>query len=131
MFGVRPEDVEEPPEGSGHLLEGLAHTPTALQEIPDPPLLGDDWVVLENRITGICGSDSKQVFMDAGGDASDFAMTAFISFPRVLGHEVIADVVEVGPKARGRYPLEQWRDAFTCIARQGETNAIKVAFDFR
>ncbi len=101
VFGVKPEQVPEPPEGSNHLLQGLAHTPMALQDIPDPPLLGDDWVVLKNRITGICGSDSKQVFMDSGGDASDFAMTAFISFPQVLGHEVIADVVEVGPKARG------------------------------
>ena len=56
-------------------------------------------------LTGICGSDTKQVFMDMGGDASDFSMTAFISFPQVLGHEVVADVVEVGPevrRARGR-----------------------------
>jgi threonine dehydrogenase-like Zn-dependent dehydrogenase len=64
-------------------------------------LLGDDWVVLRSRLTGICGSDTKQVFMDMGdsGDASDFSMTAFISFPQVLGHEVVADVVDVGPDA--------------------------------
>ena len=29
------------------------------------------------------------------------------------------------------YALDDWRDAFTTIATQGETGAIKVAFDFR
>jgi threonine dehydrogenase-like Zn-dependent dehydrogenase len=29
------------------------------------------------------------------------------------------------------FRLEQWRDAFLAIANQGETGAIKVAFDFR
>ena len=51
--------------------------------------------------------------MDMGDDASDFSMTAFISFPQVLGHEVVADVVEVGPAARGlevgqRVVLQCW-----------------------
>ena len=81
------------------LLAGLAHVPMALQDVPDPPLPAPDWVVLRPRLTGICGSDAKQVFMDMGGDATDFSMTAFISFPQVLGHEVVADVVEVGPAA--------------------------------
>lgn len=30
-----------------------------------------------------------------------------------------------------RFRLDQWRDAFTTIVDQGETGAIKVAFDFR
>jgi threonine dehydrogenase-like Zn-dependent dehydrogenase len=30
-----------------------------------------------------------------------------------------------------RFRLEQWRDAFTTIVGQGDTGAIKVAFDFR
>jgi threonine dehydrogenase-like Zn-dependent dehydrogenase len=30
-----------------------------------------------------------------------------------------------------RFRLGEWRDAFTTIVRQGETGAIKVAFDFR
>ncbi len=103
VFGVDPGF--SPPERSlddgtpeGRLLQGLATTPMALQDVPEPTLLGDDWVVLRSRLTGICGSDTKQVFMDMGGDgdASDFSMTAFISFPQVLGHEVVAEVVEVG-----------------------------------
>jgi threonine dehydrogenase-like Zn-dependent dehydrogenase len=100
VFGV-PSDLSNiaGPDTDNHLLVNLHGTPMALQEVPDPKPLGPDWVVLRTRMTGICGSDSKQVFLDTGGDASDFAFTSFISFPQVLGHEVIADVVEVGPDA--------------------------------
>jgi threonine dehydrogenase-like Zn-dependent dehydrogenase len=102
VFGV-PSDLptgsSEPSDNS--LLQNLAKTPMALQDVPDPQRFGDDWVVLKTRLTGICGSDSKQVFMDAGGDATDFSMTAFISFPQVLGHEVVADVVETGNDSGG------------------------------
>ncbi len=101
VFGVDPGPVEAPPADADPLLRNLAATPMALQDVPDPQLLGPDWVVLQTRMTGICGSDTKQVLMDTGGDASDMSMTAFISFPQVLGHEVVADVVETGPEARG------------------------------
>jgi threonine dehydrogenase-like Zn-dependent dehydrogenase len=85
----------------------------ALKDVDEPTLPGDDWVVLATRLTGICGSDAKQVFMDTGGDATDFSMTAFISFPQVLGHEVVADVVATGPAAGGvevgdRVVLQCW-----------------------
>ena len=117
VFGVDSGFVPEPAPADdsveARLLHGLANTPMALQEVPDPALLGPDWVVLRSRLTGICGSDTKQVFMDMGDDASDFSMTAFISFPQVLGHEVVADVVEVGPEVRGlevgqRVALQCW-----------------------
>jgi len=29
------------------------------------------------------------------------------------------------------FRLDEWRDAFSTLARQGETGAIKVAFDQR
>ncbi|MBV8950212.1 MAG: zinc-binding dehydrogenase, partial [Actinobacteria bacterium] len=101
VFGVDPEAVPPPPDDADPLLKNLAATPMALQEIPDPRLIGPDWTVLQTRMTGICGSDTKQVLMDTGGDSSDMSMTAFISFPQVLGHEVVADVVETGPEAQG------------------------------
>lgn len=73
----------------------LASTPMVLDHIDDPPRRGADWAVLRTRLCGICGSDTKQVFMD--GDA-DNPMTAFISFPQVLGHEVVATVEDAGPQ---------------------------------
>jgi threonine dehydrogenase-like Zn-dependent dehydrogenase len=101
VFGIPSEIPTAAPDTDNELLRNLAITPMALQDVEDPKLLGPDWVVLKTRVTGICGSDSKQVFMDAGGDASDFSMTAFITFPQILGHEVVADVVDVGPEATG------------------------------
>ncbi len=78
------------------LLRHLATVPMALVDLDDPPLMADDWLVLRNRLTGICGSDSKQVLMDFD-DADDNPMTAFISFPQVLGHEVVGIVETAGP----------------------------------
>lgn len=98
VFGGEAEPTEPPPPDAPKLLQHLAATPMALQEVPDPPLIGDDWLVLDTRLTGICGSDSKQVLMDFD-DADDNPMTAFISFPQVLGHEVVATVAEAGPQA--------------------------------
>ena len=73
--------------------------PLSLQELDDPELFGPDWVHVRTRMTGICGSDSKQVLMDFGdGDPSDNAMTAMISFPQVLGHEVVGEVVGTGER---------------------------------
>ncbi len=71
-----------------------ALAPIRLRELPDPELPADDWVVLRTRLCGICGSDAKQVFMDGG---IDNPMTALISFPQVLGHEVVGEVERVGP----------------------------------
>ena len=70
--------------------------PIALREVPDPELPAPDWVTLRTRLCGLCGSDYKQVFMNGGFDNP---MTAMISFPQILGHEVVATVERVGPAA--------------------------------
>jgi threonine dehydrogenase-like Zn-dependent dehydrogenase len=113
VYGVRPDQQPEPDEDN-HLLRGLAQTPMRLLEVDDPPFLGPDWVVLRPRLTGICGSDAKQVFMDFGEDvARDNPMVDFFSMPQVLGHEVVADVVALGPQAESvelgdRVVLNPW-----------------------
>jgi threonine dehydrogenase-like Zn-dependent dehydrogenase len=99
LYGVRPEPVPEP-ETDNPLLLGLARTPMRLVDMEDPGFLLPDWVVTRPRLTGICGSDSKQVFMDWGDVRSaDNPMKGFFSLPQVLGHEVVADVVALGPAA--------------------------------
>ncbi|HUH68382.1 MAG TPA: zinc-binding dehydrogenase [Mycobacterium sp.] len=112
VYGVPPEPFEVP-ENANPLTQNLAHTPTALREVPDPQLPHQDWVITRPRLTGICGSDSKQILMDFGEGDADNAMAAFCSFPQVMGHEVVADVVAMGPKARGlqvgqRVVLNPW-----------------------
>ncbi len=73
--------------------------PIRLRDVPEPELPADDWLVLRTRLCGICGSDAKQVFLNG---ATDNAMTSVISFPQVLGHEVVAEVERVGPGVRER-----------------------------
>lgn len=112
VYGVPPEPFDVP-EHATALARNLAHTPTALQDVPEPVLLQEDWVITRPRLTGICGSDSKQILLDFGEGDTDNAMAAFCSFPQVMGHEVIADVVTLGPKARGlhvgqRVVLNPW-----------------------
>jgi threonine dehydrogenase-like Zn-dependent dehydrogenase len=112
VYGVPPEPFHVP-EPATVLAQNLAHTPTALWDIPEPGFLHDDWVITRPRLTGICGSDSKQILLDFGEGDTDNAMAAFCSFPQVMGHEVVADVVAVGPRARGldvgqRVVLNPW-----------------------
>jgi threonine dehydrogenase-like Zn-dependent dehydrogenase len=74
-------------------------SPMSLTTLPDPALPGDDWLVVRTVLCGICGSDAKQVFMK--GDR-DNPVTALISFPHVLGHEIVGVVERVGPAVRDR-----------------------------
>ena len=121
VFGVRPEP-QPIPESDNPLLTALARTPMRFDgAFPDPDFLLDDWVVLRPRLTGICGSDSKQVFMDWNEStrSPDNPTRGWFSMPQVLGHEVVADVVALGPAAHGveigdRVVLDPW---LTCAPR--------------
>lgn len=114
LYGVRPEP-QPVPETDNLLLRNLAVTPMRLVDLDDPGFLRPDWVVTKPRLTGICGSDSKQVFMDWPQESRspDNPMKGFFSLPQVLGHEVVADVVALGPEAEGlevgdRVVLNPW-----------------------
>ena len=118
VFGVDPEPWSAPPGATG-LLANLATTPMALLDVEDARPLRPDWYVVAPRLVGICGSDSKQALMDFGPDDADSAMAAFCSFPQVMGHEVVAEVVEAGPEATGfdigqRVVINPW---LACRAR--------------
>ena len=112
VFGVPAEPIEVA-GNANPLTKNLGRTPVALQDVADPAALHDDWVITRPRLTGICGSDSKQILLDFGEGDTDNAMAAFCSFPQVMGHEVVADVVGMGPTARGldigqRVVLNPW-----------------------
>ena len=127
IFGVEPEPQPKP-DTDNRLLKALSRTPAKLVDMDDPGFLGPDWVVTKPRLTGICGSESKQIFFDyasftskdrGSGDNRDNPMKNFVSFPHVMGHEVVADVVALGPEAEGlevgdRVVLNPW---LTCGPR--------------
>lgn len=76
-------------------------SPLQLRDVPEPGLPAEDWVLLGTRLCGICGSDTKQVFLEGSWDNP---MTALISFPQILGHEVVANVLDAGPRVRELRP---------------------------
>src|SRR5438093_823974 len=79
-------------------------SPATLRELPEPELPAPDWVTIRTRLCGICGSDYKQIFLNG---SMDNPMTAVISFPQVLGHEIVGTIERVGPAVRARRPGER------------------------
>ncbi len=64
-------------------------------DLPDPPLPGPRWLRLRNRICGICASDLSLLFVHADPSIAPAALPATERF--YLGHEVVSEVIEVGP----------------------------------
>lgn len=60
------------------------------------PLPGPDYVRLKPRMCGICGSDISMLTNRSGP-----ALMPFTSFPLTPGHEVVAEIVELGPSVEG------------------------------
>jgi len=71
-----------------------------LRDVPEPSRPADDWVTLRPRLTGFCGSDLSAIFFKMSPAMSAVSLGA--GDRAVFGHEVLADVVEVGPGAKGR-----------------------------
>jgi len=68
--------------------------PTQLKDVPEPDLPGDDWAVVRTRLCGVCGSDTKLVFIDA---EMDNPLSGLVSFPLIPGHEAVGVVERTGP----------------------------------
>jgi threonine dehydrogenase-like Zn-dependent dehydrogenase len=66
-----------------HFFHRLA--PVALRQVPLAHR--EDWVVLRNRLCGLCGSDLNLV-----RGSESFIMEPYASFPAILGHEIVAEV---------------------------------------
>ncbi len=67
-----------------HFFARLA--PLRLKEIPLAPP-HPDWIMLRNRLCGICGSDLNLL-----KGVESLLLEPYASFPAVLGHEVVAEV---------------------------------------
>ena len=114
VYGVQPEPVPEPAP-TIRSLAALARTPMRLARGRRPGVaprrLGDHQAAPHRHLrlglqAGVHGLGQLQ-------RRPDNPMIDFTSFPQVLGHEVVADVVEVGPEAEGlavgdRVVLNPW-----------------------
>lgn len=67
-----------------------------LVDIPEPSLLSDDWVKLKTLYCGFCGSDLNLMLLHDSPTASPFT-----SFPSVPGHEIVAEIIELGSNVSG------------------------------
>ena len=87
------------------------HALLRLEEVADAKVPFPDWVLIKTHLTGICGSDYKQVFVDFEG--YDSPMAACATFPQVMGHEVVGTIAELGSEVENlrvgqRVVLNPW-----------------------
>ena len=75
--------------------------PVSLEEVPEPVPPAAGWVKCETVMSGICGSDAKQILLNG---RRDNPLTALVSFPHVLGHEAVARRLDTG----ARVVLNPW-----------------------
>jgi threonine dehydrogenase-like Zn-dependent dehydrogenase len=119
VFGV-PRDPAAPVGADGDDLDRrLDALPFGLHQVDDAKLVRPDWVITRPRLSGVCGSETKLVLGDFTSGDVDNPMAAFSSIPHIPGHEVVAEVVELGPEASGlevgqRVLLNPW---LTCGPR--------------
>jgi len=69
---------------------------TRYGDVEDPALPSERWVRIRTRLGGICGSDLNVITLKASPSTSPFS-----SFPFVIGHENVGEVVEVGRAVHG------------------------------
>ncbi len=101
VFGL-PRDPADTFDAPGDELdERLASLPFGLHDVDDAHLVRPDWVMTRPRLSGVCGSESKLVLGEFEEGDLDNPMAAFSSIPHIPGHEVVAEVVALGPEASG------------------------------
>jgi threonine dehydrogenase-like Zn-dependent dehydrogenase len=112
------------------LVARLVAQPVDLRTMPDPVVAGEHSVVCAPRLAGVCGSDARLLLGDLTEGDLDNPMAAFSPLPFVLGHEVVADVVEAGSAATvgpgDRVVLNPW---LSCAPRGLAPCAACVAGD--
>jgi threonine dehydrogenase-like Zn-dependent dehydrogenase len=69
--------------------------PVRIEDVDDLPLPASDWVRVQTTISGLCGSDVKQILLNG---SRDNPLTALVSFPHVLGHEVAGRRADTGER---------------------------------
>ena len=69
--------------------------PVRIEDVAEPPLPAAGWVRVQTTFSGLCGSDIKQILLNG---SRDNPLTALVSFPHVLGHEVVGRRLDSGER---------------------------------
>ncbi len=85
-----------------------------LTEIPEPEIRGPEWVKIEIQACGFCGSDLNLIRLHDSPTASPFT-----SFPCVIGHEIVGEILETGKNVELFKPGDRVviNPALSCEAR--------------
>jgi threonine dehydrogenase-like Zn-dependent dehydrogenase len=67
-----------------------------LADVPEPRLRTQDWVKIKTLYCGFCGSDLNLIMLHDSPSASPFT-----SFPSVIGHEMVGEIIETGADVIG------------------------------
>jgi threonine dehydrogenase-like Zn-dependent dehydrogenase len=81
--------------------------PVRIEDVEELPLPAADWVRVRTTFSGLCGSDVKQILLNG---SRRNPLTALVSFPHVLGHEVVGRRMDTGE----RVVLNPW---LSCVPR--------------
>lgn len=71
---------------------------TTYEDVPDPIPPGEEWVVLQTSLGGICGSDTSVIYLKASPYFSPL-----VSSPYTFGHENYARIAETGKAVGGEW----------------------------
>jgi len=66
------------------------------QEVPEPELPGPDWVKIDTRLAGICGSDTSTIALHTSPYFEPFGSSSF-----TMGHEQVGVISEIGSGVEG------------------------------
>jgi threonine dehydrogenase-like Zn-dependent dehydrogenase len=70
-------------------------SPVSVVDLPEPDLPGPKWLRVRNIQCGICSTDLSLLYLDADISIAPAALPGNNRF--YLGHEVVGEVIEVGP----------------------------------
>lgn len=90
------------------LYDGAPSCLKLRDDVPEPELPGEGWVRLRPILSGVCGTDLSIVYFK-----QSLTLTPYATFPFVLGHEVLARVIDVGPSVHSlregdRVVIDPW-----------------------
>ncbi len=80
--------------------------PVRIEDVPEPEPPGPGWIRCDTVMSGLCGSDVKQIVLNG---RRDNPLTALVSFPHILGHEAVGRRSDTGE----RVVLNPWLSCAT------------------